>query len=139
MQFELHFEPERSLLLAKTTGKIDVGSDRKLIEALARSSKANPPEFLLIDHTESSTSALSSNDVRMIVDTFVNHAEVFARTKICLVLKRPTDYGIGRMWQAYAEIRTGHSIEIAGELKEAFAWLNAQVEAKQQSLLDKAS
>jgi len=127
------------LLLAKTTGNIDVRNDRLLIEALAKSSKAKPPRFLLIDHVESSTAALSSNDIRLIVDTFVEHAEVFAKTQIGIVLKRPTDYGIGRMWQAYAEIRTGYFIEIFGELKEAFAWMNAQVAEQDADRMDKAS
>ncbi len=90
----------------------------------------SPTLDILWDVRQGTVSKLSYNDIRIVVESVVEFTKKSRRRKTAIVISRDVDYGIGRIFGTFAEIKeVSLTVRVFREYDEAMTWLSGAGEA----------
>lgn len=86
----------------------------------------NPTLDILWDVRQGSVAKLSFNNVRTIAENVMKLSKKQHRRKTAIVTPEDVDYGIGRIFDAFAKIKEApFAVRVFHNYDEAMAWLKA--------------
>ena len=124
MDWNIRFEPGGEYLTITAMGPIDVEGVREYLEAILADAAWRPGMLVLADFRDMSTDHLSVAQVRKIVEVHQPYMERIGLSPVAVVVSRPVDFGMVRMWEAMAaQMFPMH--EVFYTTDEALAWLRS--------------
>jgi len=78
---------------------------------------------LLADHTRSSAMELKTNEIIILSDIAMEYNVVLNERKFAVVLGSDPEYGMGRMWEGYTDMKVNFEIMIFRNIDKAKEWL----------------
>lgn len=115
-------EAEHNLLLIKVRGEL---STKEAINFAIKSYTKHPKPLVLWDLTEASLSKIKKDEIITLADQIKNVRTNSARGKAAFVTHATGDFGILRMYEAYAELKNDLiEYEIFYDIQAARAWLS---------------
>src|SRR5688572_32924018 len=118
------FDPGNSRTLFTIVGEAD--AHEVLTSVLAFLQEA-PTQQVLWDIRGGKLTALSTYDLKMIVDRAGPFTDVRAGGQTAIVVTREVDFGLCRMFQAFAEMaEVPFAILVARDIDEAQRWLGSE-------------
>ena len=125
MQWSVGFEEGGSPAIITGTGTIDAEGISGYLDALLADPAWKPGMHVLVDFRGLSTDHLSVAQVQQIVDLHAPYMERIGSSPVAVVVSRPVDYGMVRMWAAMAA-RMFPRHEVFYTTEDARRWLFSQ-------------
>ena len=117
------FDQENNLTLFTVVGEADAHEILTSVLAFLRES---PTQQVLWDIRGGQLTTLSTNDLKMIVDHAGPFTDVRAGGQTAIVVAREVDFGLCRMFQAFAEMaELPFALLVARDIDEAGRWLGS--------------
>ena len=88
---------------------------------------------ILLDYSASSLDHLHPSDIISMADMIREYSELIGPVKLAIVLNGDVNFGMGRMWQAYASYHMPCETGIFRNLREADTWLQISELTRLQS------
>lgn len=125
------FSSHRDCTYVCLTGHGDI-SDAELIAALqlmyANEEDTKRHRCALMDFSRSSNVDVSSEGIREAARLNLAASKLMAPgVAVAIVVSKPLTYGLGRMWQSYAD-NTGWTTSVFEDLDEAKSWLEGSLQ-----------
>lgn len=129
--FELTFDEKRNVMYAVHCGQYTLPLLKKYTDAIVNHPRWRPGMSLLADFRRADASQLSSEDVQTYVQYSRQFSEKMVGTRVATVADKPLNFGMIRVWEAYASIE-GSVLEyrLFKTVEEAEAWLVVSAMAK---------
>jgi hypothetical protein len=125
VEWEITVTGDPAVILARTSGAPTVADFFALREEVLAHTAFVPGIDVIYDHTDLSAS-LSGAEVRAIAEAAVRRSrELPYWGRMAQVVPLPAQYGLARMWEAYAGDDLAARTRIFASLDEAYAWLGA--------------
>jgi hypothetical protein len=122
MQWEIGFSQDHPLMTIRAWGPAALqGFVDYLTQALA-DPRWKPQIQVLLDFRELDLATVSSDDMRRLVSFQRPLKESLSPGKLALVVGRPVDFGMARMWEVLSS-EIGLTQGVFYSLEEAFDWL----------------
>ena len=126
MQHEIHFGPDWAEI--RTSGVASVAGIQAFGEALAADPRWRPGMDLIVNHTDLDVRPLGPEEMATLGRRARRKEHPTRGFRRCtFVLPGKLQYGVGRMWQSFAEHSEPGKIQLFESLDAAHAWLRASV------------
>jgi hypothetical protein len=125
MEWSVGFEEGGSRALITGTGAIDAEGITGYLDALLADPSWKSGMHVLVDFRGLSTDHLTVAQVQQIVDLHAPYMERIGSSPVAVVVSRPVDFGMVRMWEAMAA-RMFPRHEVFYTTDDARAWLSSQ-------------
>lgn len=124
MEWRFDFAPDGSRMTVTAWGVAEVqGFVAYLLEAVDQPAW-HPGIPALMDFRNLDIGCLNAADARQLADLYRPYAKILAAARIAVVVTRPVDFGMVRMWESLVhQMHLTH--EVFYRLEEAEAWLQA--------------
>ena len=128
MEWGIKFEKEGSLLTITASGIPDTEGFRSYLEAAASNPEWHQGIRVLCDFRELDTSRVTAYVLRGIADLHKKFTDRYGSNPVAVVVSRPVDFGMLRMFEAYAgnmcpDYKVFYSVE------NALEWLQGELTA----------
>ena len=126
MEWSVRFEEGGSRAIITGTGAIDAQGITGYLDALLADPAWKRGMHVLVDFRGLSTDHLSVAQVQEIVDLHAPYMERIGSSPVAVVVSRPVDFGMVRMWEAMAaQMFPRH--EVFYSMDDATRWLFSQL------------
>ncbi len=98
---ETTYDYDRDLTIQKVIGKPTIEEGIKKVEAYYA---GKVTKYILWDFTEADSSVITNNDLRNIIKILKKYGDLRRGGKTALVFSRLFDFGLGRMFEAFAQM-----------------------------------
>lgn len=123
MEFEIECV-DPSLVICRTSGVASVEGYREMIRALVAQPGFHPGVDLITDHSGIDASSLTAGEIEQLANLRVEVTGSTARRSAMVVGRGSAmRYGLGRMFEAFIESRSGSELKVFETVEEALAWL----------------
>lgn len=123
MDYDIYFDAEENIVIIETFGPFKVEIFPAIIEEGGDILKNYETANILADHSKSDAAEISSTDVRKISQFSLRLAEVMDGKKFALIMNEDLEFGLGRMWQAFTELKVNFEIMVFRTKEEGQEWL----------------
>jgi hypothetical protein len=124
MQWQLQLTEDRSRLSVTAWGPAQVDALMALLVRATEPPDWRPGIHVLLDFRALAISALTMADIRQLADHHRPYGKILAASRIAVVVSRPVDFGLVRMWGTLVhDLNLTHEV-FYGEA-EALHWLHA--------------
>lgn len=113
-------------LEVKTYGDADLQVFKDLIQAFTTHEHWHTGGALLINHSELNSAPLTNDDLWELADFAIPLQSRIGKAKIAILVGRPLEFGIGRVWQVFALKGRESVSELFRSRDEAISWLSKQ-------------
>lgn len=125
MEWNIEFADDGSRMTVRAWGTAEVQGFIAYLLAAVDHPAWRPGIPALMDFRDLDVGPLTSADIQRLADLHAPYAEVLAQGRIAVLVSRPVEYGIVRMWQAFVNhMHLAHGVFYT--LEEAEAWLQAR-------------
>jgi hypothetical protein len=123
MEWKARLEEQHAILTIEASGVADVASVKSTVKEIAGDPSLNSSKYALCDFRKLDLSRLTGSDIQKIYDFHAPLSRKNGNTPIAVVVSRSIDFGMARMWEAFAgEIYTTHKVFYS--IEEAMNWLH---------------
>jgi hypothetical protein len=122
VEYTYDWESSPEDVLITTSGRASVEDLEAMGEAGFADPRSRPGMMILIDHRATEYAALSYADVTRRADSIAARREL-DDARIAVVVSRPADFGVWRIFDTLLSDRTGAQLRIFHTMEEARAWL----------------
>ena len=124
MEYQIIENNEFDMIEVATVGPFDMQDHKSMVAAIQKTNYFKSGKPLLIDHSNSPARGLSNDQIRILG----NRANAFSYAegdrKCAIVVSQGTiEFGLGRMWQGYADHSMSANLQIFLSREAAVAWL----------------
>lgn len=125
MNWNARFETGSSLLTLTASGVARVDGFREYLEGVLSDPSWEPGTAALLDFRDLRLEHLSFREVEEIVALHVPHVTRIGNSPMAVVVSRPVDFGLVRMWESLAaDMFPMHSVFY--EVDETLTWLRGK-------------
>jgi hypothetical protein len=122
MQWTARFDADPALLTLTVSGVAHVDGFREYLEGVLEDPAWAPGKAALIDFRDLRLEHLSFADLERIVELHVPHRTRIGNSPMAVVVSRPVDFGIVRMWESLsADTFPAHRVFY--DVDDALLWL----------------
>jgi len=122
MEWRIQIADEGSRLTVTAWGAAEVGGFLAYLQEAVKQPGWYPEIPALMDFRQLDVSCLSPADIVQLAELHLPYADTLARSRIAVLVSRPVDYGVVRMWEALVhQMNLAHAVFYS--LAEAEAWL----------------
>ena len=122
MDFTVNYD-ER-IFEIKTKGRAELDVFMEFADAVVSDPNWQPGSLLLVDHSELDANQLTTDELKRIAKYTLKEKERWRKAKIAVVVSDDLNFGLARMWQAFAD---SPELEISGNIfrdrADAIHWL----------------
>jgi hypothetical protein len=126
MQWAITFSEDGSMMTIRASGEPDLVGFMTLIEAAVTDPRWHPDIPVLCDLRKLDAYLASEDNVihlaHMLADVHNRHASDFISHPVAIIVSQPANFGMVRMWQAYANDIYPRS-NVFYEVDSAMTWL----------------
>ncbi|MBE0532851.1 MAG: hypothetical protein IH626_18675 [Rhodospirillales bacterium] len=123
-RFELQFDAERNMVRAFHAGLCTLPLLKAFLDAIVNDPRWAAGMMLLSDFRQTDASHLSNDDMREYAAHTARYFDRIAGSKAATVADKPLNFGMVRVWEAFAAIReTPIEHRVFQTLEEAERWL----------------
>jgi len=132
MSYDLEFLDDECGVITEYHGALTSEIIRKCtIERYASKERNENLKYILNDYTELISFDITSEDVITVAKMAVNVSKINKDIVIVGIMPTDLEFGMGRMWQAYAD-ETGWNSLVVRSRSEGEAWIEKQIGNKLQ-------
>jgi hypothetical protein len=122
MEWKASVEKKDALLTIEASGVADAASIKSSVKKMAGDPALRSSACTLCDFRKLDLSRLTGSDVQQIYDVHAPLSRKVADKPIAVVVSRSIDFGMARMWEAFAgEVYASHKVFYT--IEEAMGWL----------------
>ena len=122
MDYSISYKEKPNVVISNAIGPLTVPDISSLIDEAIPVLKANPTANFIGDYSEGSAEGLSTDHIWLISVDCNRLSDYLVDKKLAIVLKEEVDYGLGRMWQSFTEIKVPYEIQLFRTIEEAEEW-----------------
>ena len=130
VDFEISFIDDEQIVVVKTSGRATLEGFDAYLDAMTSDPRWRTGMSILSDHSELDTSDLSQHDIENLVSHRLSETAVVGGGLCAIVAGTPLSFGLGRMFEAYAEDVLPLRIRVFATTDEALAWLREERAAR---------
>lgn len=132
MQWELTFSEDAAFLAIRAWGLADVEGIADYIRQAVMDPRWKPGTPCLMDFKELDLATFPMEHLRSLVQRERPFADRIGAAKIAILVTRPVDFGIARMWESFSQ-DLGQTRQVFYDMDEALAWLGASLTGRRTS------
>ncbi len=121
MKYEMLFFDD--FLEVRTSGDAELQCFKDFIHDFLKHNHWHPGGAILINHSELNAATLTNDELQEMANFTKPLQSQIGQAKIALLVARDLEYGIGRMWQAFASEGRESVSKIFRSRDEAISWL----------------
>ncbi|HVN79956.1 MAG TPA: hypothetical protein VMW38_13230 [Terriglobia bacterium] len=122
MEWGIKFEKDGSLISITASGIPDIEGFRSYLQAITSSPDWRPGIPVLCDLRNLDTSKVTATVIRGVVDLHVELTDRYWSSPVAVVVSRPVDFGMVRMFEAYTR-NMCPEYEVFYSVEDALEWL----------------
>jgi hypothetical protein len=123
MPYSSIFDPVTGVIFSVGSGRVTGDELLRELAAISRDPQFRSDMRMLVDLTAANRIELSAEKLEMIATASPFSAE----SRQAFVVRRDLDFGLARMYAAYAEMRKKGEVQVFRSGTEALKWLHADV------------
>lgn len=125
MEWNIQFADDASRMTVRAWGMAEVPGFIAYLLAAVDHPAWRPGIPALMDFRDLDVGRLSGTDIQRLADLHAPYAEMLAQGRIAVLVARPVEFGMVRMWQAFVHhMHLAHGVFYS--LEEAEAWLEGR-------------
>lgn len=123
-RFDLDFDAEHNVMRAVQVGRCTLCDLKTFIDALLTDPRWTPGMRLFNDFRRADASGLSNDDLREYLWHALKHTEAIVGARSATVVDSPVNYGVVRVWEAFAALEDAPFVHrVFRSVEEAACWL----------------
>ena len=119
-------DAKAGVVVNTVSGKLTAAAFTATLRALIDNPEFQPGMGIVWDLRRGTVIGLKADEIKGVVYYVANRVEARGRGRLAIVVSQDVDYGIGRMFAAYAE-QTGIERRVFRDLEEAVHWASRTV------------
>ncbi len=123
MSYTLSVDSSHTFLRMATAGDLSAAEFLTMITEAAAVCATEKLRAVLADHTHASVRHFTTADVQSVAHSCIRFNAPLRGGRLAVVLPGPADYGLGRMWQAYADPELTYATQVFHRTQDALDWL----------------
>ena len=124
MEISIYIDPRADVREHKVSGLIDIQQLKDFLKKLYETPDFNPNMSVIWDLGEADFSAVSSSDVRSVMDLVGKYWGVGGKSKAALVVAKEVGFGLTRMYEILMSSATTSKVMVFKTMDEARKWMN---------------
>ena len=124
MEYQIVENDGLGLIEVTTKGPFDMDDHQSMVADIQKTAYFQSGKNLLIDHSNSPARGLSNEQIRILGDRANAFSYEKSKRKCAIVVSQGTiEFGLGRMWQGYADYTISADLQIFLSRAAAVSWL----------------
>lgn len=123
MDYTVIYNKEKNTVISNAIGPLKVAAISALIDDAIPLLVDNPTANFIGDYSEGSAEGLSTDHIWQISVDCGRLSEYLTGKKLAVILKEDVDYGLGRMWQSFTEVKVPYEIQLFRTMEDAVEWV----------------
>jgi hypothetical protein len=123
-------DAKAGVVVNTVSGKLTAAAFTATLRALIDNHEFQPGMGIVWDLRKGTVVGLKADEIKGVVYYVANRVEARGRGRLAIVVSQDVDYGIGRMFAAYAE-QIGIERRVFRDLEEAIHWASRTVGRKE--------
>lgn len=123
MDYSITFDPDLPYVRLKAEGVMTPADFSRMFQDLVAHPRWQPGLYILSDYSGIEAAHLSSEDIRAMAAFYTTLAEHIGPGRSALVAGGSLEYGLGRMWISWTEMKVSRQVRVFSSIEEARAWL----------------
>jgi hypothetical protein len=124
MSIAVQFHPETHVVCLRTTGEVSLSVAQTTLTALFKNPEFRPGMAIVWDLRRGSLKPFRGDSIQSMVEFVAKRLAVRGHGKGALVVSQQVNYGIGRMFEAYAD-QVPAELRVFQDFDEAMGWVGA--------------
>lgn len=125
MSYAITTDDDIAAVVVTTGGELAASEFHAMIADVQRHCVESGLRRVLVDHSAATVRKLAADDVYAIARSCAVLNPELVGGQLAVVLVSDIDYGLGRMWQSYADDQLSYASGVFRSLDDARAWLKA--------------
>lgn len=123
MDYSITFDPAVPYVRLKAWGTITPAAFERMFRELVAHPQWRPGLFILSDYSGIEAANLSAEDIRAMAGFYATIAGRIGPGRSAIVAGGSLEYGLGRMWVSWTEMKVSRQVRIFLSSDEARAWI----------------